>query len=310
MGSGLNRAYERQESAHFEYISIPSGESFLWRMDDYPWRQCVWNYHPEFEIHLIRHSSGLSYVGDFIGSFDAGQLVLVGSNLPHNWISPSIGKEKLLARDIVVQFDPDRIRRTARELPELSNLEPLFQKAALGLEFLGETAVKGAAILEGMGGVDGILRLGGLIELLGLMAQSEEIRTLATPQFIAQFQPGRSHELEILSRALDYLQANYLNDPKLSEVALKFGMSESSFSRFFKAQTGNTFSDHLTSLRIWTARKLLADSDLAITDICYEAGYANISNFNRIFIKQVGMTPSRYRRAARLRNNAKESRLD
>ena len=84
----------KREAAYFEHISVPAGQSFLWRMDDYPWRRTVWNYHPEFEIHLIRHSSGLAYVGDHIGSFDAGQLVLVGSNLPHNWITPLIGDQR------------------------------------------------------------------------------------------------------------------------------------------------------------------------------------------------------------------------
>jgi AraC-like DNA-binding protein/mannose-6-phosphate isomerase-like protein (cupin superfamily) len=291
-----------QDNAYFEHITIPPGQSFLWRMDDYPWRRCVWNYHPEFEIHLIRHSSGLSYVGDHIGHFDAGQLVLVGSNLPHNWVTPSIGDEKLLARDIVVQFDPARIRQTARSLPEVSEIEPLFQRAARGLEFTGETARLGAGLLEQMGNGAGLTQLCVLLDLLALMAASREYRMLATPQFLDQFRPGTPSDLETLEKTLDFIQRHFLDGPSLSDVASIVGMSDSSFSRFFKTHTGNTFSDHVTSLKMWTARKLLSDSSLAITEICFEAGFSNISNFNRIFLSQAGMTPSQYRRAARSRS--------
>jgi AraC-like DNA-binding protein len=298
---------EQQKGAFFEHITIPAGHSFLWRMDDYPWRRCVWNYHPEFEIHLIRHSAGLFYVGDHIGHFNAGQLVLVGSNLPHNWVTPSIGDEKLIARDIIVQFDPQRLRSAAETLPELSQVEPLFQRAALGLEFTGQTAKAGAELLERMANADGLSQLSLLMELLAFMGESKEHRTLATPQFVAQFRPGTPSELVLLDRALDFIQRNYLEGPTLSQVSALVGMSDSSFSRFFKTHTGNNFSDHLTTLKMWTARKLLSDTNVAVTDVCYEAGFSNISNFNKTFLARVGMTPSRYRKAAKTRSLPDES---
>jgi AraC-like DNA-binding protein len=293
---------EQPKSAYFEQVSIPPEQSFIWRMDDYPWRRCVWNYHPEFEIHLIRHSSGLSYVGDHIGHFDGGQLVLVGSNLPHNWVTPAFGNEKLLGRDIVVQFSPEKMRNVIAALPEFSEIEPLFLRASMGLEFLGQTALQGAELLERMGPAKGLSQLALMIEILALMAQSTEYRTLATPMFLSQFQPGTPADLAILEQTLDFIQKNYLEGPSLSEVAERAGMSDSSFSRFFKSHTGNTFSDHIISLKMWTARKLLSESDIAITDICYEAGFNNISNFNRTFLANAGMKPSEYRKAARSRN--------
>jgi AraC-like DNA-binding protein len=293
---------EQPKSAYFEQVSIPPEQSFIWRMDDYPWRRCVWNYHPEFEIHLIRHSSGLSYVGDHIGHFDAGQLVLVGSNLPHNWVTPAIGNEKLLGRDIVVQFAPEKLRRVAEFLPEFSEIEPLFLRASTGLEFLGQTALLSAALLERMGAARGLTQFALLIEMLALMGKSTEYRTLATPMFLSQFQPGTPTDLAILEQSLDFIQKNYLEEASLSDVAERAGMSDSSFSRFFKAQTGNTFSEHIISLKMWTARKLLSESDVAITDICYEAGFNNISNFNRTFLARAGMKPSEYRKAAKSRS--------
>jgi AraC-like DNA-binding protein len=297
----LNSGFEK-ETAYFEHITIPPGQSFLWRMDDYPWRRIVWNYHPEFEIHLIRHSSGLAYVGDYIGGFNAGQLVLVGSNLPHNWITPFIGDQKLTARDIVVQFNPERITRGAADFPEIAALTDLFRNAANGLEFSGETALRGAAMLEEMGKHSGLVALSMLFDLLATLAASTEYRKLASPQFVDQFRPGSETERARLDLALDYIQRNFLDRPTCADVAAIIGMSESAFSRFFKAQTGNTYSDHLSSLRIWTAQKRLAETEVPITDICFEAGFNNISNFNRIFLRAAGMTPSKYRNAARKRH--------
>lgn len=95
-------------------------------------------------------------------------------------------------------------------------------------------------------------------------------------------------------------------DQSLGEVADLVGMSESSFSRFFKNKTGNTFSEHVASLRVWMAGKLLIESDHPITDVCYDAGFNNISNFNRTFLSKMGMTPSQYRTAARQRNLTRE----
>jgi AraC-like DNA-binding protein len=293
---------DQHKSAYFEHVAIPPQQSFIWRMDDYPWRRCVWNYHPEFEIHLIRHSSGLTYVGDHIGHFDAGQLILVGSNLPHNWITPSIGDKKLIARDIVVQFSPEKMLRVSEAFPEFTEIEPLFQRAASGLEFVGRTASVGARLLEAMGATKGMAQLAILIELLALMAKSTEYRSLATPVFLSQFRPGTPLDLAILEKALAYIQKSYLQGPSLSEVAAHVEMSDSSFSRFFKTHTGNTFSDHIITLKMWTARKLLSESDIAITDICYEAGFSNISNFNRTFLTHAGMKPSQYRKAAHSRS--------
>jgi AraC-like DNA-binding protein len=296
----LNSNFDK-ETAYFEHITIPPDQSFLWRMDDYPWRRIVWNYHPEFELHLIRYSSGLAYVGDHIGSFDAGQLVLVGSNLPHNWITPFIGDQKLPDRDIVVQFDPDRITRAGADFPEIAALAELFKNAANGLEFFGQTAMRAAATLEEMGKRSGLTALSMLLDLLASLAVSTEYRKLATPQFVNQFRPGSEADRARLDLALDYIQCNFLDRPTCADVARIVAMSESAFSRFFKAQTGNTYSDHLSSLRIWTARKRLAETNAPITDICFDAGFNNISNFNRIFLRAAGMTPSKYRAASRRR---------
>jgi AraC-like DNA-binding protein len=290
-----------QRRAFLEKVLVPPEQSYVWRKDDYPWRRSVWNYHPEFEIHLIRHSNGLCYVGDHIGTFQTGQLVLVGSNLPHNWVTPNIGDKIISGRDIVVQFDADKFRQAAKAIPEFMEVDGLFQHAQFGIEFLGTTAVLGAQLLERMGQVKGLAQFSRLLDLLSMLKESTEYRTLASSTFLSDYRPATISDLNVLERALSFIQENYLVSPSLAAVAKHVEMSESSFSRFFKSQTGNTFSDHVISLKMWSARKLLSESNMAITDICYESGFRNISNFNRTFLFLAGMKPSHYRRAAHSR---------
>lgn len=290
--------------ATFEHVAIPPDRSFLWRLDDYPWRRCVWNYHPEVEIHLIRHSSGLAYVGDHIGEFGPGQLVVVGANLPHNWVTPGIGSRRLKGRDVVVQLDPARLLGAAASLPEVAGTADLMRRAALGLEFTGAAARDGARLLERMGEATPLGALALLIELLALLAGTAECRTLASQRFARDFRPGTPADLQRLTRALGYIEDRFAGALTLPQVARHVGLSDSAFSRFFHAQTGNGFSAHVASLRVWAARRLLADGETPITDICFEAGFNNISNFNRTFLRHAGMTPSRYRRALRGRGAA------
>lgn len=294
------------DDAHFEHINIPVDESFLWRLDDYPWSKNVWNYHPEFEIHLVRKSNGLCYVGDYIGNFEPGQLLMVGSNLPHNWVTLPAPKKLIHDRDIVLQFSTNSFLKLADIAPELNGLNVLFNRAALGLEFHGETAVKGAEILEQMKKFTGMRRFSAMLELLSLMHETSEVSELATNRFVTDFRPSSMEGLKKLELALTYIQENYLHNPKISEVANIVGMSESAFSRFFKNQTGNTYTDHLIELKIWTSKLLLRDTKTPITDICYEAGFLNISNFNRTFLLHTGMRPSDYRKAADKKNTPLE----
>lgn len=292
--------------AYFEQVSIPAGHSFLWRIDDYPWARNVWNYHPEFEIHLIRHSSGLTYVGDHIGQFEAGHLFLVGGSLPHNWITPNIGDQLLKGRDLVLQFDPNVFRTQGVDQSELSEVTDLLDQASRGIQFMGQTAIKGRKILESMDGSGSLLDLSKMLNLLSVLANSTEKKLLASEGFMqrSRFKASKDHVL--IEKALDYLQRNFLDNPSLGEVADVVNMSESAFSRFFKNKTGNTFSEHIVSLRIWMATKLLIETDMPITEICFEAGFNNISNFNRTFLKKTGLKPSNYRHVSQHRNMALE----
>jgi len=271
-------------------------ESFVWRQDDYPLSWSVWNSHPECEIHLITSSEGTCYVGDYIGPFSAGDLYLVGRNLPHNWVTALRPSQTITGRDILVQFDQTRFARSAETLPELQRLARLFQLAERGLCFQAATREEGGVLLEAIGRATGLRRLSLFIELLGLLATTKDYCVLSS----AEFSPNPDAKANaILRDVMKRLADSPEDDIRLSRMAKVAGMTETSFSRFFKKNTGNTFTRHLSELRISRACQLLVHSHKAVTEICHEVGYENLSNFNRTFRALRGMSPNAYRKLSR-----------
>ncbi|KEA03268.1 AraC family transcriptional regulator [Agrobacterium rhizogenes] len=284
-----------QLAPKFEQILTTEHDTFLWRIDDYPWVRSLWNFHPEFEIHLIRKSSGTAYVGDYIGDFGPGDLTVIGSNLPHDWVS-HIGKDdKIPGRDLVVQFDPDKLRQASQHLPEIKRLNSLLTTAQRGLRFSGATAQCAAHLLETIGKFDGLERLIRFLRVLELLADSKECDVLSSPEFAPNVD---AITLNTMQRAILHINSHFTEKIQLPDVAAVANMSTNRFSRFFIKNTGRSFTDYVVSLRIGRACRLLSESDKPVIDICYEVGYTNLSNFNRSFLRHVGKSPSAYRRAA------------
>lgn len=290
-----------------EQIVTDAAETFLWRCDDYPWERNVWNIHPEYEIHLIRNASGIALVGDHIEPFEPGYLAIVGSGLPHDWVTATAPGEVIRGRDIVLQFDPERVLGAADLFPELADIEPFLTLALRGLAFHGETRRQGAELLEAMRDVTGLERLALFFRLLNTMAARSEYKVLSSENFTPDTDNSSLGSIQV---ALTHIRENFTRDLRLSEVADLLGMSEWAFSRFFKKNSGSSFTDYLRTLRIGYACKLLADTQMPITDICFEIGYANVSNFNRNFLSQRGATPSSYRRLSQQRLTRRETMAD
>ncbi len=285
--------------ANREVIPPDPNHSVRWHEHDYPSPVARWNYHPEYEIHLIRKGSGKFIVGDYIGTFEAGHVSLVGSDLPHDWVSDLEPGEVLENRDVVIQFDGKWVELTAALVPEMAEVKPLLDQSARGLEFLGQTARNAALSMEAMGASTGLERLQHLMELFSTLvrAPQEERRYLADEWFRPQLDGQAAAVVDIV---LEYVFSNHAGAIKMSDAAALVGMTEPTFSKYFKRATGQNFSDLIRKLRLAHARRLLERTDKAISDICYEVGFSNLSNFNRHFLNDAGETPRTYRQ--RLRN--------
>lgn len=280
--------------ANREVIPPDPNHSVRWHQHDYPSPVARWNYHPEYEIHLIRKGTGKFIVGDHIGTFEAGHVSLVGSGLPHDWVSDLAPGEVLASRDAVIQFDGKWVEQTAALVPEMAEVRPLLEQSARGIEFLGRSAVKAAASIEAMGASTGLERLHHLFELFAVLAHApaEERRYLADEWFRPQLDGQAAAVVDII---LEYVFTNHAGNVKMSEAAALVGMPEPTFSKYFKRATGQNFSALVRKLRLAHARRLLERSDKAISEICYEVGFSNLSNFNRHFLNDAGETPRNYR---------------
>lgn len=279
--------------ARFEYVLTGADETFLWRRDDYPWERNVWNFHPEVEIHYIANASGVVLAGDHVGAFTPGHISLIGSNLPHDWVTPLGPDERIPGRDIVIQFHPSKLEQASTFLPELAGLCDFFIRAQRGLSFKGRAREKAEALILDMEFQTGCERLSTFLSLLSLLRNTDEVDLLSSEAYVPDLSYG---SLEALQQVFAYIFANLSEDIRLPDMARRVGMSDSSFSRFFKKNSGNSFTDHVNKLRIWKAGQLLTDTSMPITDICFEVGYRNLSNFNRVFLRHHNLTPTRYRK--------------
>ena len=276
----------------FEWIAVDPGASFRWHVHDYPCDLTRWNHHPECEIHRIRATHGVAFVGDHIQEYEPGYIAMVGPDLPHNWV-PNLRSGEVAKDDhVILQFHRERFRDAAAMLPELDALDELIERSRRGLVFHGATAKQAGKVLESIGPLQGLARLGRVFELLQILATTTEFSVLSSPDYGPDLEPEVQ---EAVSQVIEYVYDNLIEEVRMARAAELVGMTEPTFSRFFKRNTGCTFVDYVRKLRIAKACELLADPAKPITDICFDAGFRNISNFNRRFLAEKGMPPSRYR---------------
>jgi len=172
--------FERRIVPDFEVIVCAPEESFRWNVHDYPHHLAKWHYHPEFELHLIQASAGEMMIGDYVGAFEAGSLVLTGSGVPHNWVSRIQPGERVPNRDMLIQFSPDFAEKVAGLCPEFDAVGELFEDAKRGIEFSGATAEAGRRLLRSIGAARGAQRLLMFLELMTVLARNPaERRTLS-----------------------------------------------------------------------------------------------------------------------------------
>ena len=256
-----------------------------------------WHHHDEFELHLIVATSGKAFIGDWIGPFSPGHLVLVGPRLPHNWVSMDLGGGSVAQRDLVIQFAPGPISAAAQHLPELAELAPLFERARHGIEFFGQAA-QAQAHWQQVKASRGLRRLAAFCDFLADLARCTDYRLLSAVQMQAV---GDDAELDQINAIVNRLMADVAQPLVAAELAAGLAMSESQFSRFFRRATGNTFTDFVNRVRIQRACQLLMESKRPVGPICFDVGFNNLANFNRRFLAIKGLTPTEFRRQAEKR---------
>ncbi len=256
-----------------------------------------WHFHEDYELHLITETSGKAFIGDWIGPFQPGHLVLCGPLLPHNWISLDVAEGGAPGRDRVIQFCHDPIERAAAGIPELREVMPLLERARHGIEFFGMSQ-KALAHWDAVKAARGLRRMGRFCEFLADLADCTDYRLLSSVQMQGLHGADSDAQIDQINGIVDRITRHIAEPISMLEVATELGMSESRFSRFFRRATGNSFTDFVNRVRINSACHLLMQTDHYVTDICHQVGFNNVANFNRRFLEIKGMTPTEFRRQA------------
>ncbi len=246
-----------------------------------------WHYHPEMEQTLFTEGCGNRFVGDHIGGFRAGDLVLLGSMLPHHWHSekPTAG--------LSMQWNfPSH--HPLFEFPETTSLGSLFQRASRGLRLSGATRDLVARQMRALAGANGLVRLGRLLELLATIANApaDAVSPLASPCFVPPI--DETHQ-KSMSRVLRHLVVNFRDTIALDEMLKLSRMSRPTFVRQFKRHTGRSTSEFLIELRLQAACRQLADSERRVLEIALSCGFSQVSFFNRTFRRVMGCSPLAFR---------------
>mgnify|MGYP001187483344 FL=1 len=248
--------------------------------------------HPECELNFIENAKGAQrIVGDSIEEIDEEELVLVTNpHLEHAWKDYRNVSKNI--HEITIQFHPDLLTDTFLNKNQMISIRQLFRHAERGVAFSRESIAKVRPLLKTLTCEnDSFYSLIKLLIILHELSIDKGMRELSTGQFAANVMHQHSSD-ESLGRVMDYLSRHYSEVIRLSEVAEMVNMSESSFCRFFKQHTSKSFIDFLTDIRLGAASRALIDSSLSIAEIGYDCGF---NNFNRIFKKKKGVTPSEFR---------------
>ena len=254
-----------------------------------PYFQFKWHYHPEFELTYIVKGNGYRIVGNSYEPFNDGDLVLLGSNLPHTWSGKADGDVNSDA--IVIQFSSEFILPFL-ELNESLLIKNMLDSSLRGINFEpDEHLVTKIIEITETNGVERILKLISILDILS----KKQIKLIAPNTFHNVV--SRKSEVRINNVCL-FIQNNFQNKIYLKEVADLIYLTESNFCKFFKKATGKTYSDYVNEIRINEASRLLIQSDKTISQISFECGFETLSYFNRVFLNKKGITPSVYRKSS------------
>lgn len=271
--------------------------SFSPSRHDFPHFLKIWHYHTELELVYITGSEGTRFIGDNISRFQSGELILIGSNLPHMYQNDEAYFEEdssLRAEAHVVHFSPMFLNTSLAEIPELRQVHLLIEKAKLGLLFSKNTVDKVAKKIMGLERMHDLERMLSFLDILALLSKEPHPTTIATTGFVNHFDQAGDSKLD---KVYDHVMQHFQEDIKVDAIADLVSMNKSSFCRYFKKTTQKTFTEFLNEVRIGFACKVLMEKQMGILETSYYCGYNNISHFNRQFKKKMKMSPSEYLRS-------------
>ncbi len=274
-----------------ETIARNFGSSFALRRHDQPCHGNTkfWHFHPEIEMVYIKTGSGKRHIGNHLSYFQNGDLVLIGSNLPHSGFSNRLSGNQ---EEIVLQMLPDFLGPDFFDAPEMTSIKHMLTRSKQGISFYGKTREVVGNILDTMPELPAFDRLISLMNVLQTLSASKEYKILNANMLALETTAQNQERMKLI---FEFVQKEFSRAIALEEVAALVNLTVPSFCRYFKEITDKTFTSFVNEYRVVHASKLLAEGQLSIAEVCYECGFNNYSHFTKQFKLYTEKSPGQYR---------------
>ena len=248
-----------------------------------------WHFHPELELVYVNKGRGKRHIGNHLSYFNNSQLLLIGSNLPHNGFTDRLTTN---GSQTLVQFRDDFMGKEFFEVPEMRSVKDLLDRSKKGVLFGIPTKQKLGKKIQKLTEKKGFQQILFFLEILHQLAKTDDYSLLNVDGYAFETEPQDSSKIDSIYK---HINDNFKNHISLDEIADVASMTVPAFCRYFKKVTGKTFTKLVNEYRVVHATKLLYESQMSITDIAYECGFNNFSHFNKLFKENTGKNASKYR---------------
>lgn len=278
-----------------EKLSMSGISPLKARFFDYKHFTYPWHFHPEYEIIYISEGSGTRFIGNSIERYKAGDVFIVGSNLPHYLKSDEIYHAEncnLRTKGTIIQFEKDFMQHSVNFYPQFIRIRNLLENSRLGIFFPSGSSQQLIDLLNLIPIENGIDQITSLLQLLKYMSEMDVSKIISTRDFEYNIHQGTTR----IDKIITFINKNYIRKIDLIEIASFSAMNPTAFCRYFKKETGKSFKNFVLDMRIGYACKLLLMNEMNISQISSECGFETISHFNKSFRKVKGYSPTNYRK--------------
>lgn len=276
----------------FEAIEPDFGNSFTYHKFDSQNvnKDVTWHYHPELELVYVNGGAGKRQIGSHLSYYSEGDLILIGSNLPHCGFTDKFTGN---ISETVVQMKADFLGNGFFDIPEMKRIQNLFEVAKGGVAFYGKTKRVIGEKLEVLEYQTDFQKLLSILNILNELGKSTEFKVLNAEGFAMEAEQKDNNRINVV---FNHVKNYFREEITLQEMADLVNMTVPSFCRYFKKITNKTFVQFVNEYRLVHASKLLAEQPMSISEVCLESGFNNFSHFNKSFKAFTGRNPSEYRK--------------
>lgn len=296
------------------HFAIPADDAiqdkiFLIKEIKQPSFSTEFHFHKDCQLVYVVESAGRRIIGDSIEYFENGDLVFVGSNVPHVWHNEEKYFERqnnLQARSLALYINSDSLTEHLSAFGSTGNLSAWLVKAQRGIQFYGSNRLSIISLMQQMLHQQGLAQISSFLQLIILLATAKEYRLLAGSNYENRYKDKDQSRMDTVFK---YIFRHFKRDIPLSEIAIVAGLNIYSFCRFFKSRTQKSFVDFVNELRITYACRLLQEKEMNISELADKCGFNHTTHFNRLFKRQKSVTPKEYRKTLQqLTGNEAEAR--